>query len=385
MRDDHLATGRLFRLPLRIGRPRSLGLLAAAAALLVATVSGCGGSSGGTASGASTYNKLNSAPAGKAESMALEMAKKEGSVSLYTSYQSSAADAMKKAFEQKYPDITVNLYRGHSSDVLQKISQEAQAGRIGADVAECSFGEINDLAEQGLFTPYRGPNRAKVAKAGQFPDWTSDYFEFMLPVWNTDIVKNPPRKWSDLANPRFKGKMVVEPGDSDWYAALSDYWTQQGKSPQEIKQLWQGIAQNAHAVKGHSTMAQLAGAGQAGIVAMDYTYVSETFIKKGAPLAYKINGKAPVPAFPRPNGLGMLKDAKHPAAAWLLANWILDPEGGQKVLASHSAIPSTADIHGSAYNWVKLADWPAQDLIKNQKKYSDEFDQLMRGVPKQGG
>ena len=361
--------------------------IALLSAVLIAA-SACGSSSTGNNADndkatTSVFEQLNALPADQQESKALELAKKEGgTVALYTSYASEAAPAVKKAFEAKY-GIKLELYRANSGQILQRISQEASANKLGADVAEASTTEIVAMAD--LFAPYDGANRQLVAKNGQFATWTADYLNLMIPAWNTKIipVTDEPKTWEDLADSRFAGHMILDPGDSDWYAALSLYWQENGKSSAEIDELWKKIAANSKVNKGHSATMELISAGQSGIAAMQYSYITTLTAEKGAPVTYtNSTGKADIPAFARPNGVGILKAAKHPASAWLLTNWILSQDGGQKILAENAQVPSTTKAGEGLLADFTIAEYPTDELIKNQKSWDEKYDELLRGVKK---
>ena len=72
----------------------------------------------------------------------------------------------------------------------------------------------------------------------------------------------------------------------------------EGKSDQEIAQLWQKIVGNAKVVNGHITMADLLAAGQTAMNADNYSYEYTVVAKKGAPVtAVGPSGRNPVPAF----------------------------------------------------------------------------------------
>jgi iron(III) transport system substrate-binding protein len=87
-------------------------------------------------------------------------------------------------------------------------------------------------------------------------------------------------------------------------------------------------------------MMQLLGAGQTAVDAMNYTYITQQAAAAGAPVVYRLpDGTNPIPAFPRPNGVGMLAAAQHPAAAWLFYDWMLTE--GQQVLVGQHLTPST--------------------------------------------
>jgi iron(III) transport system substrate-binding protein len=209
----------------------------------------------------------------------------------------------------------------------------------------------------------------------------------MLPAWNTKLIKpgDEPRSWEDLADPRFAGKLTMELSDDDWYENVTQYWLKHGKSQAQVDELWRKIAANAKVVKGHTVMGQLLSAGQTGVDAMNYSYLVQKDIDAGAPVAYRgADGTARTPAFARPNGVGMMKGARHPAAAMLFYDWILSD--GQRVLVKDGLTPSTTVPGDRSLNGITLVPYDVAGLVADSKSWSDKYDALLRGVQQiQGG
>ena len=84
-----------------------------------------------------------------------EAARKEGTVSWYTSTPVALAQQLADRFQQQ-TGIKVQLLRTGGQAVLRRLQQEVSAGRPGADVMTMSdAGAANGLAKQGLFEPFR--------------------------------------------------------------------------------------------------------------------------------------------------------------------------------------------------------------------------------------
>lgn len=368
--------------------------LAVALAAAALTVAACGGGAptakkqgggGGDSKAQAVFDKLNGLPADQARKEAVKLAKQEGEFSLYTSFDSDVADQVKATFAKQF-GIKVNMFRGNSETVLQRVEQESSANRLGADAVETNFDEMTDMSSNGMFADYKGAHLKDVGKTATFDHWTATRYNIMLPAWNTKLIKpgQEPKSWEDLASPRFNGKLTLEVSDSDWMAAVSLYWKSQGKSQQQIDNLWKQIADGAKVAKGHSAMMELLGAGQTAMDAMNYSYITQGEKDKGAPVTYRnASGKAGAVGFPRPNGVGMFATAKHPAAAWLFYDWLLSD--GQKLLVKLHLTPSTKVPGDHSLDGVTLKTYPIAELLKNQPQWDKRYDALLRGVPKQQG
>ncbi|WP_431031823.1 ABC transporter substrate-binding protein [Streptomyces sp. P6-2-1] len=372
-------------------RPRT-HLLPLSGLMCTVLLAGCGGVPGGqiTVSAGdfrSAYEQISALPKDQQRAKALELAKKEGgTLSLYTSMTADIVGPVAKAFEKKY-GIKVVSFRGNSETVLQRTLQELQARKPGADAVETNFLEMTVLAGKGVLADYAGPSLSRVGRTGRFKHWTASRFNVFLPAWNTRLIKpgHEPRSWEDLAKPEYKGKFTLELSDSDWFANVTGYWLDHGKSQAEVDSLWKRIAANGHTVKGHTTMMQFLTAGQTPMEAMNYTYITGRAAQQGAPVAYlPKSGKSSIPAFARPNGIGMLGQAPHPASAWLFYDWLLSPDGGQRVIVEQHLTPSTKVPGDHSLDGITLAPFDVAGLSKDDGSWDRKYDALLRGVPQSG-
>ncbi|MGH3387307.1 MAG: ABC transporter substrate-binding protein [Actinomadura sp.] len=362
-----------------------------ALAALALAVTGCGGSvtaGGDTAGGggaraaanAEVYERLGALTGPQRRAEMVRLAKEEGQLVLYTSLTDDVTQDVVGAFT-KQTGVKVNVFRGGSETVLQRVLQESDARKTGNDVIETNFLEMATVAKRGLLARFRGSALDSVDKTGRFDDWTATRFNIMLPAWNTELVKagDEPRGWEDLASPRFKGKLTMELSDNDWYENVTKYWLAHGRTQAQVDQLWRQIVGNSKVAKGHTVMGQLLAAGQTGVDAMNYTYLVQKDIDAGAPVAYRsADGIAHTPAFPRPNGVGMMKDAQHPAAAMLFYDWLLSD--GQRVLVDLGLTPSTKVPGDKSLEGITLEPYDVAELVANEKAWADRYDALLRGV-----
>jgi iron(III) transport system substrate-binding protein len=355
--------------------------------LLAATLAlaGCGGSSRGKTSDAHALDRVVAEVkglSGKArEQRLLRLAKAEGgAVTFYTSYSLSLLGDVAKAFEDKY-DIDVSTYKGGSGDVLQRLLEESKAGYHGADAIEASGPEMIAANKEGLLQPYGTPAAANLIKGARHDGWTADAVNTFAVVRNTKLVpaEQQPNSWEDLANPRWKGKLGLTISDADWYKTLRDYWvTQEGKTPEEADRTFESIARNAIFIKGHTLGAQLQAAGEFALF-VNYVHIVDGLARDGAPLAWK-----PVvePLVVRTDGTGVVRGARHPAAALLFIDWLLSD--GQKVLAG-SGVAVRTDLISTQSAKTVLVDLTS--LAAQEQKWNDRYDRLTRlgGRLKGGG
>jgi iron(III) transport system substrate-binding protein len=140
-------------------------------------------------------------------------AKREGSVSWYTSTPVKAAQYIATEFERQ-TGIKVELLRTGGGEVIRRFQQEAAAGRFAADVITMSdMSAANDLARRGRFVPFRPMGFDKVIPDAKDPagNFIAQRLTMVGILMRTDKVAaaDRPTTWSDLAAPKYKGMMVM--------------------------------------------------------------------------------------------------------------------------------------------------------------------------------
>lgn len=360
---------------------------AAAAALLLAacgsspTASGDGQARGNDAAkqaaakAQEVYDRINGLSGEERRKTLVELAEKEGKLSIYTS--NTDMDKLVKGFEDAY-DIDVSVYRGNSESVLQRVLQEQQANYLGNDFIDTNAGELNILNKEGKLYPYKGELRDKVRKEGQAEGWTASRFNVFVVGWNTNKVKpgQEPKAFEELADPKWKGQISMEVGDVDWFAGLYKYYLDQGKSEAEVKDLFTRIAANSKVAKGHTTQGEMLSAGQFAVTISSYSHTIDKAADKGAPVSWRPASGAPVqPILLRPNGVGLMKTASNPAAAMLFVDWELTE--GQKILEKAfriGSIPTGKDPLAG----LKVVAVPEQELLADPKKWDTLYDEIIK-------
>lgn len=278
------------------------------------------------------------------------LAAKEGEVDVYSSLSKLVVDPLQKAWAAAYPDVKLNLYRASSEDVTARLLAEAAAHKAGADIVETNGTNMLIFQHRKtLLAPYtQSPFRAQVAKAYRFDSFTADRLEKFVVAWNTSLVQDPPRSFQELAQPRWKGKLALEPTDVDWFAAAYEYFTEDAKprmSKAAADRMFTAIARNAQIINGHTTEANMLAAGQVQVIVSGHAQSLEQLQAKHAPVAF-----APFvrPVIERPQGMGISYTAPHPAAALLFYDWLLSG-AGQRVLQENGVEPANPYFGDSAF------------------------------------
>ncbi|MEA2538619.1 MAG: iron(III) transport system substrate-binding protein [Chloroflexota bacterium] len=367
---------------LACGAPPTAGSPGAPGASAIASqppASGTAASPSGQTEAEKVYAKLG--PGSGAERL-LEAAKAEGELTLYTSMTSDVIAAVSGAFTDKY-GIDVNVYRAGSETVLQRVDQEQKANfQGGNDVVETNFLEMFEMSQLGYLSPFPGDAKKAVVQAGQFDNWTATRFNNFVVSWNTNLVPagQEPKSWEDLADPKWKGKISMEAGDFDWFLSLWSYWKEQGKTDDEIGAIFKGIASNSLIVTGLSVQGELLAAGEFSVAVSNYSYLVERVRKAGGPVAWKPTVQ---PVIARPNGVGLMRTASHPAAALLFTDWLLTD--GQKVIAEQGLTPSTPVAGDDQLAGLKIIPVDIDAIATDAKKWEDMYDELLKAGTQKSG
>jgi iron(III) transport system substrate-binding protein len=299
------------------------------------------------------------------EAKLLEGAKKEGTVSIYTSLNTRDSGPITEAFEKKY-GVKTALWRSSSEKVLQRAVTEARAGRHQCDVMETNGPEMEALHREKLLAEFYSPHFKDLPPAA-FPKhrhWIADRFNFFVIGYNTKAIKpeDVPKTYQDLLNPHLAGKVGLEAGDTDWFAAMVHFMGDQ-KGMEFFRKL---AATHPQMRSGHTLMGELLASGELPLAATIYNHNVEKMAKKGAPLKWK----ALTPTFGRPNAVGVAAYAPNPHAGLLFADFMLSPEG-QQLIKKVDRVPASRSVK------TPLNDFPFEmiDPVITLDE-ADKWDQL---------
>jgi iron(III) transport system substrate-binding protein len=305
-------------------------------------------------------------------------AKKEGKVIHYTSVDLPLAEKVGKAFEAKYPGITVRIERTGAERVFTRIAQER-----GSNIHACDVVQSSDAAHfvvwkrEGILAPYVPEEVAKhYPPEHKDADGLFASYRVYLCVMgrNTDLVKaeDAPKSYKDLLDPKWKGKLAIETGDYDWFSVVvSSMGEEKG-----IKLFRDIVAKNGVSVrKGHTLIANLVVSGEVPVSLTTYLYKVAQLKKDGAP----IDWFSLPPEVARAQGTGMAAKAPHPNAAVLFIDFLLSD--GQSILGKRDFIPTNTKVQPVPEGLTLKFVEPAKILDESskwEKLFNDTFVNVAR-------
>jgi iron(III) transport system substrate-binding protein len=272
-----------------------------------------------------------------ADDRIVDGAKREGKVVWYTVAGESLELA--RAFERKYPFVKVEVVRSTVFPLLNRMLNEAKAGNHLYDVVRQSAFTMQVLMQKGMIQPYESPERKFYSQESKDKTgyWTSTDENYFVIGYNTKMVpsREVPKDWEDLLNPKWRGKIALDPDNHLLYGGLEQRWGKE-KAEEYFKKL---SRQQIQFRKGNTLLAQLIVAGEypLGFV---YAHRVELLKSQGSPFEW-VSTMNPIVTTLAPVGLGA--KAQHPNAGKLLIDFILSAEA-QKQLQKMYRIPSRSNL-----------------------------------------
>ena len=267
----------------------------------------------------------------------VEAAKKDGKLVWYTSMAIDTSKPLLDAFQKEYPFIKTELVRAGEEQLMNRVMSETRAGQWLFDAISTSA--MGAMVERRLITPYISPERDAFLSEFKDPQgyWIGIFVNNLVLCYNTKMLaaKEAPRNYPDLLDPKWKGKMLMDSTDYDWFGTLATVWGKE-KTVQYMKRL---ALQNPLWRRGHGLTAQLLGAGEVPL-AWAYNFRIERMKTEGAPVEW-IETFDPIVV--TVSGMGLSAKAANPNAAKLLIDFATSKRG-QQMVRGMRRVPARSDI-----------------------------------------
>ena len=265
-------------------------------------------------------------------------ARKEGSVSVYSSANSDDMTVLIGAFEKKY-GVKVRVWRASSENIVQRGVTEARGSRFDVDVFETGGAAMESLHREKLLQEVKSPALAELNPAAltAHGEWTGTRFNVFVAAYNTRLIRKEdlPRSYEDLADPKWKGKLGIEADDTDWFGAVIDRLGEE----RGLKLFHDIVAANGISVrKGHTLLANLIVSGEVPLAITTYAYRVVQLKNGGAPIDWFVIP----PVIARFEGEGVARHAPHPDAAVLFYDFMLTD--AQELLRNREYFPASRNV-----------------------------------------
>src|SRR5216683_1199135 len=150
-------------------------------------------------------------------------AKKEGTLTLYTTFAEKDQPTLIKPFETKY-GVKVNIWRAGTDKVLQRTLTEAAARRYEVDVVHFGTPEMEALSREKILQAVASPAHKDLlpGSVAAHKEWAATLLSVWVQVYNTNLIKKAdlPKSYGQLLDPKWKGKLGIEAKNQDWFASV---------------------------------------------------------------------------------------------------------------------------------------------------------------------
>jgi len=316
-----------------------------------------------------------------------QAAKAEKTVVLWGAGPTAGYEAAARAFEQKFPGLTVALTGGFSNVLNARIEEQLKANKVETDIL--IFQTVQDFVgwnRRGLLMHFKPEGFEAIRAGAKDPDgaWIAVNTNPLFYGINTEHVApdDVPRSALDFLKPRFRGKLITAyPADDD--ATLYDFYTIVQKYGWDYMDSY--MAQQPKFIQGHLGVARSLGLGESD-ASFDNSVSSTNAVKReGGKIALAVPSDDPLPVFFTSETI--LKDAPHPNAARLFVSWFLSQEQQSRtgVYSSRTDLPPPAGLMPlSSY---RLAEGYLQ-FVTNEAQLSElrqRFEKYTGPVTNAGG
>jgi iron(III) transport system substrate-binding protein len=284
-----------------------------------------------------------------------------GTVAFYGTLAQINAQKILPAFEQRFPGMKVEHVDATSDTLQARIMAEARAGKVLGDVFSTSVEYMHRLDQQGLLLRDLPPEALAYPEELRGSTWIATDLQYMTYSWNTNLVRpdEAPRQLEDLADPRWRNRIIAEPRDIELLVALT---RKLGSEERAVEVLRRIAANDVEFHRGHSELTEMLSSGQAAVCATCYAHQYPPRIRRGAPLDFMRTE-----AIGSILATGVFKDAPRPYAAMLWHRWTASEEGQRAYVeggrnGAHPNLP--ANDSGRPDRVIALS---AEDLANTQR------------------
>jgi iron(III) transport system substrate-binding protein len=307
----------------------------------------------------------------------LKGAQAEGELVYYGTLPIDEFLPLARVFNSRYRSIALHHYFSPRDGILSRTLTEARAGRHAFDIVQVDLSYGYQLLNANLTYPHVVADRNRFFDGTYDPAgyWHSMYYLTTALIYNTNSVKpeQAPKSYEELLTPGWKGKMLFDPEAGYILAAMEEAWGRE----KAVAYLTRLSKQDISYRRGGTLTTQVVTSGEYPVGIAINGETSAAIREKGAPLGFRVLA----PAIVKPEGLFVAKNAPHPHAALLFAEWVLSEEA-QSFLATTLGKGSAMKGVRSRFKdfQVKPDFVVSPKLGANLQNYIQDFRKIM-GAP----
>ncbi|MBQ7508794.1 MAG: extracellular solute-binding protein [Spirochaetales bacterium] len=289
------------------------------------------------------------APATNTAAAAAPKTEEKMNLVILSAGKESESEKIIEAFNKEYPNITVTHLEKDSGDVLTLVQQKSSDSDVVILIAQDSLVPM----EPNLYA-YKTANDSKFTADYKNADnkWYACSMPLQTFMYNTDLLKGDdiPKSWYDLADPKYKGKIVLtDPASSgSAYAQLYMMYKLTGDLSLAEKIAKNGTVYVTDSKSGPQAVAR----GEYALTMTGESNVSSA-ISNGSPVnyLYPVEGTGR-----RIEGAGIIDGCKNLEAAKIFMDWFTG-KGGAEAIRSCGRRAVSTEVAGPE-NLPALSELP---------------------------
>src|SRR5688572_27021888 len=276
-----------------------------------------------------------------------------GEVVLYSSNSVDAINAVSEEFTKKHPDIKITPVRGSTGAMMQRI--KAEAGAPKADIFWSGGFAVLRLYKE-FFLPYQSPEYTTLQptyrdSAGL---WAGTNTHVMVIMVNKRALKGDPmpKTWSDLANPRWKDRLVISDPEKTSSSLATLWGINETIGPEPLK----GIAKNATITSTASQVFDGVAKGEFA-VGMTMEYAAQEYVaggNKDIEIVYPTEG-----TYIAPEGMALVKGSPNAKEARVFYDFLASKQAQEMLVKKFFRRPMREDVDTTKVGLKRVNEFKA--------------------------
>jgi iron(III) transport system substrate-binding protein len=307
----------------------------------------------------------------------------EDKLVIYTAFEEDELKIFWDQFKKDLPDLAdkASYIRGSTGPTMARV--EAERANPQADVVWGVFNDyLTGAAKKGLLEPYVPKEADKIPPRFKHPEnaWTGVTLLTVAFAANrakmAELKVEPPKSWAELADPKYKGHVVMSnPSTSGTaYLLLASHVARLGED--RAFEYYEKLDKNLSQVtKSGGAPGRMAASGETPI-GVALAYEVERAKKQGAPIDIVYPSDGVAWTF---EGNALVKGARHPENARRFLDWAVSKSAMQAYSTVRGAGITRSDVPVSGQridemNLIKLDFvWAAENKDRLVKKWLSMF------------
>jgi iron(III) transport system substrate-binding protein len=280
-----------------------------------------------------------------------------------------------KAFGNKYPFLSVKVFKGDIPLLLKKVTEEYRAGVYNVDAYELDDYGVEILRDARMIVPFSSPESANygpdaIEAKKHWVFMREDYASLGFNL-NTYSPEQVPQTHADLLDPKWRGKLGVSATQSTLTVWVGTMVVSEGE--EFVRKL---ASQKMTLYNmGGPAVANLVVSGEAPLVVNNRSSHMYARRKDGAKVGWRAIG----PSYTAVSGVALPTRAKNPHAAMLVIDYMLSTEAQTIYTAELGYTSLRKDMPNSATPVQKVYLAQRPNYQRDYEQWGRLADQVFRG------